>query len=493
MRAAPAYSKPTAAAQRKRGPRPRPRPRSGRPLEAADAPVINGLFAHGRGDSRQATPPEKENRRGDDVFMAQAELRALEALNAKLQEDLIKLEELNQTLEIEKSEAVSQQQATEKKVRRLELELRDGRRDFEKAEHDAEEREREARRCRDSEKVAVNEAEELRREVADLTERNQRSEEVIEQLRVAENNARVQAENENKRADHAERQLVEIHEAFEGEKLRLRDENNQLAEDVATEREWREAAQAELDDLKAQQPLDQEDDEEDFAPDFVPPSVVQRAEPPKQAPRVVGGFGYKKTAVKRPGNKPDGAPSDQVTPQAVTASDWKRRWREEKRRADVLHSQLAKVREQCNDAEKARDELQGSLERAKSAVRFERHRAQRAKGSVLPKRAAKVVSRASPEPPRSVKKASAKKAPATKKVAAVRPATPGSWESEESEDDAPVFLRDDSDDDSDDGVPMFLREDDAIDSAVRRNYDYVPELGNRKVPPKGKFLPLGDD
>ena len=165
----------------------------------------------------------------------------------------------------------------------------------------------------------------------------------------------------------------------------------------------------------------------------MPPSVVQRADPPKQAPRVVGGFGYKKTAVKRPGNKPDGAPSDQVTPQAVTASDWKRRWREEKRRADVLHSQLAKVREQCNDAEKARDELQGSLERAKSAVRFERHRAQSAKGSVLPKRAAKVVSRASPEPPRSVKKASAKKAPATKKVAAVRPATPGSWESEESE------------------------------------------------------------
>ena len=93
--------------------------------------------------------------------------------------------------------------------------------------------------------------------MADLTERNQRSEEVIEQLRVAENNARIQAENENKRADHAEGQLVEIHEAFEGEKLRLRDENNQLAEDVATEREWREAAQAELDDLKAQQPLEE--------------------------------------------------------------------------------------------------------------------------------------------------------------------------------------------------------------------------------------------
>ena len=108
--------------------------RGRRPLEAADAPVINGLFAHGRGDSRQATPPEKENRRGDDVFMAQAELRALEALNAKLQEDLIKLEELNQTLEIEKSEAVSQQQATEKKVRtararvaRWEARLREGR------------------------------------------------------------------------------------------------------------------------------------------------------------------------------------------------------------------------------------------------------------------------------------------------------------------------------------------------------------------------------
>ena len=29
------------------------------------------------------------------MFMAQAELRALEALNAKLQEDLIKLEELS--------------------------------------------------------------------------------------------------------------------------------------------------------------------------------------------------------------------------------------------------------------------------------------------------------------------------------------------------------------------------------------------------------------
>ena len=37
------------------------------------------------------------------------------------------------------------------------------------------------------------------------------------------------------------------------------------------------------------------------------------------------------------------------------------------------------------------------------------------------------------------------------------------------------------------GVPMFLRENDAIDSAVRRNYDYVPELGNRKVLPKGSF------
>ena len=69
----------------------------------------------------------------------------------------------------------------------------------------------------------------------------------------------------------------------------------------------------------------------------------------------------------------------------------------------------------------------------------------------------------------------------------------GRRKGEESDDDAPVFLRDDSDDDSDDGVPMFLREDDAIDSAVRRNYDYVPELGNRRVPPKGKFLPLGDD
>ena len=90
-------------------------------------------------------------------------------------------------------------------MRRLELGCATGGRDFEKAEHDAEEREREARRCRDSEKVAVNEAEELRREVADLTERNQRSEEVIEQLRVAENNARIQAKNENKRADHAER------------------------------------------------------------------------------------------------------------------------------------------------------------------------------------------------------------------------------------------------------------------------------------------------
>ena len=132
MRAAPAYSKPTAAAQRKRGPRPRPRPRSGRPLEVADAPVINGLFAHGRGDSRQATPPEKENRRGDDVFMAQAELRALEALNANLQEDLIKLEELNQTLEIEKSEAVSPNKPPKRgeearaRVARWEARLREG-------------------------------------------------------------------------------------------------------------------------------------------------------------------------------------------------------------------------------------------------------------------------------------------------------------------------------------------------------------------------------
>ena len=188
---------PLSPAQDTNTPNPRRRPRnprgsaargrgrgrgSGRPLEAADAPVINGLFAHGRGDSRQATPPEKENRRGDDVFMAQAELRALEALNAKLQEDLIKLEELNQTLEIEKSEAVSNNKPPKRRCdgsssscamggatsRRLNM--------MRKSESASETVPRRG-------KVAINDAEELRREVADLTERNQRSEEVIEQAR----------------------------------------------------------------------------------------------------------------------------------------------------------------------------------------------------------------------------------------------------------------------------------------------------------------------
>ena len=173
---------------------------------------------------------------------------------------------------------------------------------------------------------------------------------------------------------------MEIHEAFEGEKLRLRDENNQLAEDVATEREWREAAQLELDDLKAQQPLE-EDDEEDPAPDFVPPSVSYKGHaPPKQAPRVVGGFGYKKTAVKRPGNKPDGAPSDQVTPQAVTASDWKRRGARRKDGPTSCTPNSRRCESNVMTPRRPVMKLQGSLERAKSAVKFERHSAQRAKG-----------------------------------------------------------------------------------------------------------------
>ena len=48
----------------------------GRPLEEGSRPMINGLYAHGTGDPRVATPPEKENRYGDDVFVARAELRA---------------------------------------------------------------------------------------------------------------------------------------------------------------------------------------------------------------------------------------------------------------------------------------------------------------------------------------------------------------------------------------------------------------------------------
>ena len=106
MRAAPAYSKPTAAAQgsaaRGRGPG-RGVPARSRPPTRRSSTVCSLMVEA----TRARRPPPKENRRGDDVFMAQAELRALEALNAKLQEDLIKLEELNQTLEIEKSEAVS--------------------------------------------------------------------------------------------------------------------------------------------------------------------------------------------------------------------------------------------------------------------------------------------------------------------------------------------------------------------------------------------------
>jgi len=502
MPAAPDYTRQTAAAARKRGPRPRPPKRAGRPLEEFERPVINGLFAHGRGDDRQRTPPEKENRRGDDVFMAQAELRALGALNTKLQTELCAFEERYQDMEFEKSEAIAAQHATEKKVRRLELEARDSQRDFQKAETDAERYEAEARDSLEKERVHREDADALRHQVAGLEDQCARDAEVLSMKQASLDAAERAAAESQARADTAECQLVDFHEAFEGEKARLEEENtqlqedvDQLQEDVRTEREWREAAQLELAQLKEAEPADEE---ADFAPDFVPPSVVRNAEPPK---RVVGCFGYKRTAVKKPGKQQDGAVSTDHAPSIVTAADWKKRWREEKKRADVLHAQLRGERERAADAEKKKGELEASLERAKSSVRFERHRAERAKGGhAVPKRrpGAKVVSVASPEPPQAPP-SSKKKKPASlkaKPVAAVRPATPGSWDEsdDDDDDDVPVFLRDDSDDDSDDGVPLFLREDDdEISRAVRKNYDFVPGVGTRKVPPKGRFMPLGGD
>ena len=176
-------------------------------------------------------------------------------------------------------------------------------------------------------------------------------------------------------------------------------------------------AQAELDDLKAGNHLRRTTRRTSRPTSCRRPSSGRA---PKQAPGI-GGFGYKKDG-REPGNKPDSAPSDQVTPQAVTASDWKRRWRGEKRRTGVLHPSG----ERRNDAEKARDELQGSLERAKSAVRFEAPRAA-PRNSVLPSAdQGRVPGR---RPSRPIREGVGEEAPG-QKGGGRRPATPGSWEAE---------------------------------------------------------------
>ena len=95
----------------------------GRPLEEGSRPMINGLYAHGTGDARLQTPPEKENRYGDDVFVARAELRALEALNSKLTTELCGLEERAQQLEWDAQGAQALKDSVNHKLRAAQAEV----------------------------------------------------------------------------------------------------------------------------------------------------------------------------------------------------------------------------------------------------------------------------------------------------------------------------------------------------------------------------------
>lgn len=124
-------------------------PSAGRPLEEAARPVVNGLTAHLAKQVRPYTPPPPEcNRPADGIFIAQAEMRALEQTNARMSRDMIALEKQNEELRGEVRRARLESETARERQRQRELEASDNRRDAERSARDAERFEAECRRLR---------------------------------------------------------------------------------------------------------------------------------------------------------------------------------------------------------------------------------------------------------------------------------------------------------------------------------------------------------
>lgn len=206
------YARPTMTNSRKREPRPHPERSFGRPLEAAERPTINGLVAMGRGDARVSTPPEKENRRGDDVFIARAELKALEALNRKLTGELCSMEERYQALELERGGAVAERDRVVGRIRHLEHEAATARRDASRAGDDAARREEAARAASTEAVSARRDADVALKNLADEVAKRRRAEHRA--LELTNELTRAREAGEREAAASADR-ISELEEAAE--------------------------------------------------------------------------------------------------------------------------------------------------------------------------------------------------------------------------------------------------------------------------------------
>ena len=233
--------------------RPEAGPFRGRPLEEGSRPMINGLYAHQGGDQRVSTPPQKENRQTDDIFVAQAELRALEALNSKLTAELCAIEERTQQMELDRNSALAEADTLRERERQLREQVANARRDAGKASADAEKCEEDARRAAaDSEaqaRAARDAAEGERRERTARQLDVRQIESLTETL--AKTQAALASERDRRGALEGERERLRGDlETATAEVGRLREEEERLREDVETEKEWREQAQREGDEAR---------------------------------------------------------------------------------------------------------------------------------------------------------------------------------------------------------------------------------------------------
>lgn len=348
----------------------------GRPLEEGSRPTINGLFANLSTPLRNRAPSPKKCLLTDDVFVAQAELRALEALNSKLASEVCAIEKRSQQMEIDRHTALSECESLRERERILREQVANARRDAAKAGADAIRLEEEMRRAA-SARVA---ADERVKEVVEAGQQERRaweidSREIIALKRDLANALRVAAEREREielLQSNIKQSQVDRRDQT-GELAQLREDNRRLQENVETEKAWREQAQRDAADAVRCT------DKANAACAQAKEIIVRLRRTSKVAISEASAVRDEYARLKR--EAPEGA---RLCEAPESATDWRRRCMEgreretfEKKRAGVLYHQLKAERDRTAKADKDVSGLKVALDRAQRAVRHERQRVNR--------------------------------------------------------------------------------------------------------------------
>lgn len=346
----------------------------GRPLEEGSRPVINGLFANLSAPPRKLSPPPKECFLTDDIFVAQAELRALEALNTKLTSELCAIEERGQQMEIDRRAALSECESLRERERVLREQVTNARRDAAKAGADAtclEEEMRRAASARIAADARVKEAVEAG--LREQTAREIDSRETVVLRRDFANALRVAGEREREiKSLRAEIERSRADQRKQNDKFaQICGDNERLREDVETEKAWRE--QAQRDAVNAARRANEAEISCAQAKDI----TVRLRRTSKVAISEASAIRDECARLRK--EAPEGPHRS-----LESSVDWRRRCREgrerenlEKKRADVLYYQLKAERDRVVKADKDAVELKSALDRAQRAVRHERQRVNR--------------------------------------------------------------------------------------------------------------------